>query len=64
MGPSEANILTGHYPESLEGFRLELIELELHNSDPHTLWQFNIATEDTPFMVDLPVQNGEFYSFF
>jgi len=25
-----------------------------------SLWQFNIAIENIPFIVDLPIQNGDF----
>ena len=36
--------------------RQALVNDELH----HTLWQYNIAIENGPFIVDLPIKDGDF----
>ena len=37
--------------------RVPLMITDINNI---TLWYFNIATENTPFLVDLLIQNGDF----
>ena len=40
--------------------RLSINHESLYNPIPHTLWQFNIAMENGPVIVDLPIKSGDF----
>ena len=45
-------------PDTGMNARALLVDDEL--GDDTTLWQTNIAVENTPFIVDFPIKNGEF----
>ena len=41
-------------------FFVQLLMLGIQGSLGYTLWQFGIAIEHGPFIVDLPIENGDF----